>query len=201
MKSFIHFSWLTNQIQYLFHDPLNVFHGSIIELSWYVSIMWCFIGNSWPMKVVQFNSWAMKHLELFFHENFMATDEVMKNYFARFIGHEMMFMVFSSYFHGIFTNLSFIVAYNANQLCDWQSTRTTSLTIKVMQESIFYSEGTWFFAVNEPFHGTPTCSNKRTAKQLLLQIGAKKRSGKDTHMLFSFIYFFESFYIYCIPHN
>ena len=39
----------------------------------------------------------------------MATDEVMKNYFARFIGHEMMFMVFSSDFHGIFTNLSFIV--------------------------------------------------------------------------------------------
>ena len=61
------------------------------------------------MKVVQFNSWAMKHLELFFHENFMATDEVMKNYFARFIGHEMMFMVFSIDFHGIFTNLSFIV--------------------------------------------------------------------------------------------
>ena len=61
------------------------------------------------MKVVQFNSWAMKHLELFFHENLMATDEVMKNYFARFIGHEMMFMVFSSDFHGIFTNLSFIL--------------------------------------------------------------------------------------------
>ena len=40
----------------------------------------------------------------------MATDEVMKNYFARFIGHEMMFMVFSSDFHGIFTNLSFIVS-------------------------------------------------------------------------------------------
>ena len=39
----------------------------------------------------------------------MATDEVMKNYFARFIAHEMMFMVFSSDFHGIFTNLSFIV--------------------------------------------------------------------------------------------
>jgi len=39
----------------------------------------------------------------------MATDEVMKNYFARFIGHEMMLMVFSSDFHGIFTNLSFIV--------------------------------------------------------------------------------------------
>ena len=39
----------------------------------------------------------------------MATDEVMKNYFARFIGHEMIFMVFSSDFHGIFTNLSFIV--------------------------------------------------------------------------------------------
>ena len=39
----------------------------------------------------------------------MATDEVMKNYFARFIGHEMMFMVFSIDFHGIFTNLSFIV--------------------------------------------------------------------------------------------
>ena len=30
----------------------------------------------------------------------MATDEVMKNYFARFIGHEMMFMVFSIDFHG-----------------------------------------------------------------------------------------------------
>ena len=39
----------------------------------------------------------------------MATDEVMKNYFARFINHEMMFMVFSSDFHGIFTNLSFIL--------------------------------------------------------------------------------------------
>ena len=39
----------------------------------------------------------------------MATDEIMKNYFARFIGHEMMFMVFSIDFHGIFTNLSFIV--------------------------------------------------------------------------------------------
>ena len=45
----------------------------------------------------------------------MATDEVMKNYFARFIGHEMMFMVFSSDFHGIFTNLSFIV--NADTIC------------------------------------------------------------------------------------
>ena len=42
----------------------------------------------------------------------MATDKVMKNYFARFIGHEMMFMVFSSDFHGIFTNLSFIVHLN-----------------------------------------------------------------------------------------
>ena len=41
-------------------------------------------------------------------KNLMATDEVMKNYFARFIGHEMMFMVFSIDFHGIFTNLSFI---------------------------------------------------------------------------------------------
>ena len=61
------------------------------------------------MKVVQFNSWAMKHLQRFFHENLMATDEVMKNYFAIFIGHEMMFMVFSSDFHRIFTNLSFIV--------------------------------------------------------------------------------------------
>ena len=81
MKSFIHFSWLTNQIQFLFHDPLNVSHGSIIELSWYVSIMWCFIGNAWPPKVVQFNSCAMKNL----------------------------FMVFLSDFHGIFTNLSFIV--------------------------------------------------------------------------------------------
>ena len=39
----------------------------------------------------------------------MATDEVMKNYFATFIGREMMFMVFSSDFHGIFTNPSFIV--------------------------------------------------------------------------------------------
>ena len=39
----------------------------------------------------------------------MATDEVMENYFVRFIGHEMMFMVFSIDFHGIFTNLSFIV--------------------------------------------------------------------------------------------
>ena len=39
----------------------------------------------------------------------MGTDEVMKNYFARFIGHEMMFLVFSSDFHGIFTDLSFIV--------------------------------------------------------------------------------------------
>ena len=39
----------------------------------------------------------------------MATDEVMKNYFATFIGREMMFMVFSSDFHRIFTNPSFIV--------------------------------------------------------------------------------------------
>ena len=39
----------------------------------------------------------------------MATDEVMENYFARFIGHEMMFMVFSSDLNEIFTNLSFIV--------------------------------------------------------------------------------------------
>ena len=39
----------------------------------------------------------------------MAADKVMKNYFARFVGHEMMSMVFSSDFHGIFTNLSFIV--------------------------------------------------------------------------------------------
>ena len=46
----------------------------------------------------------------------MATDEVMKNYFARFIGHEMMFMVFSIDFHGIFTNLSFIVEGHQNRL-------------------------------------------------------------------------------------
>ena len=32
--------------------------------------MWCFIGNSWPMKVVQFKSWAMKHLQLFFKPKF-----------------------------------------------------------------------------------------------------------------------------------
>ena len=44
----------------------------------------------------------------------MATDEVMKNYFARFIGHEMMFMVFSIDFHGIFTNVSFIVHFFRN---------------------------------------------------------------------------------------
>ena len=61
------------------------------------------------MKVVQFNSWAMNTFNFFFHENLMATDEVMENYFVRFIGHEMMFMVFSIDFHGIFTNLSFIV--------------------------------------------------------------------------------------------
>ena len=47
----------------------------------------------------------------------MATDEVMKNYFARFIGHEMMFMVFSIDFHGIFTNLSFIVAHALAFFC------------------------------------------------------------------------------------
>ena len=52
------------KFKYLFHDPLNVFHGSIIELSCYVSIRWCFIGNSWSMKVVQFNSWAMKHRKI-----------------------------------------------------------------------------------------------------------------------------------------
>ena len=43
----------------------------------------------------------------------MATDEVMKNYFARFIGHEMMFMVFSIDFHGIF---SFIVRVGSEAL-------------------------------------------------------------------------------------
>ena len=49
----------------------------------------------------------------------MASDEVMKNYFARFIGHEMMFMVFSSDFHGIFTNLRFIVrGEHHNQQCE-----------------------------------------------------------------------------------
>ena len=41
----------------------------------------------------------------------MATDEVTKNYFARFIGHEMLSMVFSSDFHGILTNLSFIAMF------------------------------------------------------------------------------------------
>ncbi len=40
----------------------------------------------------------------FFHENLMTTDEAMKKYFARFTSHEMMFMVFSSDFHGILTN-------------------------------------------------------------------------------------------------
>ncbi|KAL9986274.1 hypothetical protein ACROYT_G000391 [Oculina patagonica] len=39
----------------------------------------------------------------------MTTDEAMKKYFARFTSHEMMFMVFSRDFHGILTNLSFIV--------------------------------------------------------------------------------------------
>ena len=51
----------------------------------------------------------------FFPRNLMATGEVMKNCFARFIGHEMMFMVFSNDFHGIFTNLSFIVIWCWNQ--------------------------------------------------------------------------------------
>ena len=53
-------------------------------------------------------------LNFFYHENLMASDEVMKNYFARFVGHEMMFMVFSSDFHGIFTNLSFKVICSKN---------------------------------------------------------------------------------------
>ena len=52
----------------------------------------------------------------------MATDEVMKNYFARFIGHEMMFMVFSSDFHGIFTNLSFIVVVTFQKFIVMQMT-------------------------------------------------------------------------------
>jgi len=48
----------------------------------------------------------------------MATDEVMKNYFARFSSHEMMFMVFSSDFHGILTNPSFIVCLASRiELC------------------------------------------------------------------------------------
>jgi len=36
---------------------------------------------------------------------------------------------------------------------------------------------------------------------LLIQIGAKKRHGKDAHMLFSLIYFFAPFSIFYIPHN
>ena len=39
------------------------------------------------------------------------------------------------------------------------------------------------------------------AKQLLTQIGAKKRRGKDALMLFSFTYFFAPFSIFYIPHN
>ena len=56
----------------------------------------------------------------------MASDEVMKNYFARFIGHEMMFMVFSSDFHGIFTNLSFIVLLVLNCVCFLEELATSS---------------------------------------------------------------------------
>ena len=70
------------------------------------------------MKLVQFNSWAMKHLSHFFHENLMGTDEVMKNYFAKFIGLEMIFIVFSSDFHGILRNLSFITRYDGPLLND-----------------------------------------------------------------------------------
>ena len=50
-------------------------------------------------------------LTFFFPRKLMATDEVTKNYFARFIGHEMLSMVFSSDFHGILTNLSFIAMF------------------------------------------------------------------------------------------
>ena len=58
----IHPFFMTHKSNSIFISwPINVFHGSIIELSWYVSIRWCFIVNSWSMKVVQFNSWAMKH--------------------------------------------------------------------------------------------------------------------------------------------
>ena len=52
----------------------------------------------------------------------MATVEVMRNYFARFIGHEMMFMVFSIDFHGIFTNLSFIVSPD-----EWKIAKVTAI--------------------------------------------------------------------------
>ena len=39
------------------------------------------------------------------------------------------------------------------------------------------------------------------AKQLLTQIGAKKRRGKDARMLFSIISFFAPFSIFYIRHN
>ena len=72
------------------------------------------IHDPWKSSNLIHGPWNT--FNFFFHENLMATDEVMKSYFARFISHEMMFMIFSSDFHRIFTNLSFIV-YLCNDIC------------------------------------------------------------------------------------
>ena len=42
---------------------------------------------------------------------------------------------------------------------------------------------------------------REPVKQLLTQIGAKKRRGNDARMPFSLIYFFAPISIFYIPHN
>ena len=67
----------------------------------------------------------------------MATDEVMKSYFARFISHEMMFMIFSSDFHGIFTNLSFIVILSfKSPLKFWKQLWLWFLVVAINMQSL-----------------------------------------------------------------
>ena len=69
--------------------------------------------------------------------NVMATDEVMKSYFARFISHEMMFMIFSSEFHGIFTNLSFIVILSfKSPLKFWKQLWLWFLVVAINMQSL-----------------------------------------------------------------
>ena len=60
--------------------------------------------NSWPIKFM-----GNKNKPTLFHRNFMAPNEGMKFHFARFMGHEKIFMAFAGDSHGIFIYPCFVV--------------------------------------------------------------------------------------------
>ena len=71
-----------------------------------------------------------------------------------------------------------------------------------MQERNLHSQGTLLLTLSISLFATlQRAVINGPAKQLLLQIGAIKRRGRDARILVSLIYFFESFCIHYIPLN